>query len=424
MARSSSTGRPFVKLSKERKDTLTQLFNFDREAMVKDGLQQSVVNMLALLAELLINDEVLELAGSRYSRSKERTVSRWGSQPGSIKLLEQSVQIDKPRLRAGGRSGAEIELSSYKELNDPEFLNEKAAAKLLAGLSTRNTEKALTEVLNGRGTGRQTISARGISEMTRQLELFKSRRLDSTDIVAVFIDGVGLADRLFVTALGLDKTGKKIVLDFEQGSTENSGICRKLLSNLIDRGILHETGGVLFIIDGGKGIHKAINDVFGTSVKVQRCTEHKRRNVKDRLPKEAQKNFSQKFSAAINKPTWKTAQNSLVRLRKELELKGYKSAAASLLEGGSELLTIHRLGVTGALRRSLLSTNCIESLFSTARYLTRNVKRCRKEEQMERWLATSLLLAEKSMRRLPGYTQMSKLVSALRPEGKFKPSKR
>lgn len=424
MARSSSTGTPSVKLSKERKDTLTQLLNFDRKSMVKEGLQQSVVNMLALFAELLINDEVLELAGPRHSRSKERTVSRWGSQAGSIKLLEQSVPIDKPRLRAGGRAGSDIELSSYKELNDSEFLNEKAAATLLAGLSTRNTKKALTEVLNGRGTGRQTISARGLSEMTRQLELFKSRRLDNTDIVTVFIDGVGLADRLFVTALGLDKTGKKIVLDFEHGSTENSGICRKLLSNLIDRGILHETGGVLFIIDGGKGIRKAIKDVFGTTVEVQRCTEHKRRNVKDELPKEAQKNFSQKYSAAINKPTWKTAQNALARLKAELELKGHKSAATSLLEGGSELLTIHRLGVTGALRRSLLSTNCIESMFSTARYLTRNVKRWQKEEQMERWLAASLLLAEKNMRRLPGYTQMPKLVSALRPEGKFKPSKR
>lgn len=166
--------------------------------------------------------------------------------------------------------------------------------------------------------------------MTRQLEHFKARRLDNTDIAVVFIDGVGLADRLFVTALGLDRSGKKIVLDFEQGSTENSGICRKLLSNLIDRGILHETGGVLFVIDGGKGIRKAIREVFGNSVAVQRCTEHKRRNVKEKLPKHAQSNFSQKFSAAINKKTCKAAQNALARLKSDLELKGYKSAAVSL----------------------------------------------------------------------------------------------
>ncbi|MBK7750619.1 MAG: transposase [Candidatus Obscuribacter sp.] len=237
--------------------------------------------------------------------------------------------MNKPRLRAGGKDGAEIEIAAYKQLNEPDFLNEKQH-KLLSGLSTRNTEKAITELFNGRGTGRQTISTRGIREMTRQLEHFKARRLDNTDIAVVFIDGVGLADRLFVTALGLDRSGKKIVLDFEQGSTENSGICRKLLSNLIDRGILHETGGVLFVIDGGKGIRKAIREVFGNSVAVQRCTEHKRRNVKEKLPKHAQSNFSQKFSAAINKKTCKAAQNALARLKSDLELKGYKSAAVSL----------------------------------------------------------------------------------------------
>ena len=424
MSRSSTKQPASVKLSKARKDTLTKQLDFDRKAMVEAGLHDSLHNMLALIAELFINDEVLEVAGDRYARCNNRTVSRWGTQPGSIKLLEQSVAINKPRLRAGGKDGAEIEIAAYKQLNEPDFLNEKAAAKLLSGLSTRNTEKAITELFNGRGTGRQTISTRGIREMTRQLEHFKARRLDNTDIAVVFIDGVGLADRLFVTALGLDRSGKKIVLDFEQGSTENSGICRKLLSNLIDRGILHETGGVLFVIDGGKGIRKAIREVFGNSVAVQRCTEHKRRNVKEKLPKHAQSNFSQKFSAAINKKTCKAAQNALARLKSDLELKGYKSAAVSLLEGGSELVTIHRLQVNGALRRSLLSTNCIESMFSTARYLTRNVKRWSKEEQMERWLAASLLQAEKTMRRLPGYTQMPKLIVALRPDGQFKASKR
>ncbi|MBK9770902.1 MAG: transposase [Candidatus Obscuribacter sp.] len=148
----------------------------------------------------------------------------------------------------------------------------------------------------------------------------KARRLDNTDIAVVFIDGVGLVDRLFVTALGLDRSGKKIVLDFEQGSTENSGICRKLLSNLIDRGILHETGGVLLAIDGGKGIRKAIREVFGNSVAVQRCRAQTQKR-QEKLPKHAQSNFSQKFSAAINKKTCKAAQNALARLKSDLELK-------------------------------------------------------------------------------------------------------
>ena len=251
--------------------------------------------------------------------------------------------------------------------------------------------------------------------MTVQLNFFKNREFGKTDFVVIFIDGVGLADRLFVTAVGVDKTGAKHVLGFEQGSTENSGICRTLLSNLIERGILNADGGHLFAIDGGKGLHKAIKDVFGRSVEIQRCTQHKKRNVLDKLPKPMHKTFIQKFAAAYSKKTHKGALAAFEKLRRELEMAGCNTAAVSLVEGNLELLTLHRLKVDGMLRKSLCTTNIIESLFSNARYQTRNVKRWRKEEQMERWLAASLLTAEKALRRVPGYTQLPKLIAELRP---------
>jgi putative transposase len=422
MAKSSSTKGQFVKFDKGRLDTITKILDIDWKEAVEHGFQLTAGEFLQFMSRLYLNSEVLELVGERNSRG--RLVGRWGSQAGSVVLLDQKVPIEKPRVRTKGPGSAEVELESYQNLNDGDFLNTQAAARLLAGVSTRNTEKTLIELLNGRGAGRQSISARGVKEMARQLETFKNRKLEKTDIVAIFIDGVCLADRTFVTALGLDKTGKKIVLGFEHGSTENSGVCRKLLSSLIDREILNENGGYLFIIDGGKGLRKAISEVFGKGVAVQRCSEHKRRNVLDQLPKKEHRKFNQKYSAALWQDSHKKAQNAFQRLIRELDLKGYKHAAASLLEGNTELLTVHRLGVEGALRRSLLSTNCIESMFSTARYLTRNVKRWQGEEQMERWLAASLLGAEKTMRRVPGYTLMPKLIAALRPDGSVKANRK
>lgn len=417
MVRSSSKQSKFVKVNKSRRDKITQMLNFDRKTIVEEGIQNFLHDCLKLVAELLMNDEVIELVGERHERSDARTAHRWGSQKGSVTLLEQKVPIAKPRVRARG-GGGEIELEMYKLLNDPMFLNKQAGAKLLAGLSTRNVSKTLEKILDGRGVGRQTVSRRGIEEMSKQLELFKNRSFENTDFVAVFIDGVGLGERIFVTAVGLEKSGIKRVLGFEQGSTENSGVCRKLLSNLIDRGILDEGGGHLFVIDGGKGLHKAIKSVFGNRAEIQRCIEHKKRNVQDQLPKYAHSNFTQKYAAAYSKKTLKAAEKAFADLRRDLERNGFKSAANSLLEGSSELLTLHRLGVDGSLRKSLSSTNCIESIFSTARYYTRNIKRWRKEEQMERWLAASLLTAEKSLRRVPGYTQIPKLIAALRKVAK------
>jgi len=415
MVRSSNKTSDFVKLNKRRKDKITHLLNFDRQAIAREGINNFLHDCLKLLAELLLNDEVIEIVGERHERRSDRTASRWGSQPGSVTLLEQKVPIGKPRVRTRG-GGSEIELEMYKQLNDPNFLNEQAGAKLLAGLSARNLPKTLEKILDGRGVGRQTVSRRGIAEMSKQLEIFKNRTFENTDFVAVFIDGVGLGERVFVTAVGLEKSGMKRVLGFEQGSTENSGICRKLISNLIDRAILDEGGGHLFIIDGGKGLHKAIKEVFGTRAEIQRCIEHKKRNVQDQLPKYAHSTFVQKYAAAYSKKTLKAAEKAFADLRRDLERSGYKSAAKSLLEGGSDLLTLHRLSVDGSLRKSLSSTNCIESIFSMARYCTRNIKRWRKEEQMERWLAASLLTAEKNLKRVPGYTQISKLTASLRKE--------
>lgn len=414
MSRSSTKRESTVKLSKARLDKLTELLDIDLGKVLESGLRETMHDYLKLFAQLLLNQETIELVGQRSERNPNRTAQRWGSQPGVAALLEQKVTIDKPRVRTAGKNGSEIQLKTYEALTDSSFLNEQAGVKLLCGLSTRNVPKALESILDGRGISRQSISNRGIEEMTKQLNFFKSRSFGKTDFVAIFIDGVGLADRLFVTAVGVDKTGAKHVLGFEQGSTENSGICRSLLSNLIERGVLNAEGGHLFAIDGGKGLHKAIKDVFGQTVEIQRCTQHKKRNVLDKLPKQMHKTFTQKFAAAYSKKTYKGALAAFEKLRRELEMAGCNSAAVSLVEGNLELLTLHRLKIDGVLRKSLCTTNIIESLFSNARYQTRNVKRWRKEEQMERWLAASLLKAEKALRRVPGYTQMPKLIAELR----------
>lgn len=362
MSRSSTKRESSVKLSKQRRDTLTELLEIDVKTLVEKGFRQYLHDHMLLFAELLLNQEVIALVGRRHERIEKRTANRWGSQPGTVSLLEQTVTIDKPRVRTSGKNGTEIQLSSYETINDPSFLNEQAGVKLLAGLSTRNVPKALESILDGRGVSRQSISNRAIEEMSKQLEIFRNRSFGKLDFVVIFIDGVGLDDRLFVTAVGVDKTGAKHVLGFEQGSTENSGICRRLLSNLIERGILNADGGHLFAVDGGKGLRKAIKETFGKTVEVQRCTQHKKRNVQDQLPKHMHTSFTQKFAAAYSKKTHRSALNAFEKLRRELELAGYTGAAQSLLEGTMELLTLHKLKIDGLLKKSLCTTNIIESL--------------------------------------------------------------
>lgn len=412
MARSSRKRAKSVKFSKERLDSLTKLLVDDVVQIISTGVRGWLSERGSLLAQLLLNAEVLTIAGERYSRDGDKQAARHGSQPGSVLLMEQRVPVDKPRVRTKG-GASEIELEIYKQLNDKTFLNEQAAAKLLSGTSTRRFKKTLESMLHGRGVGRQTISERAMAEMTIQLEEFQTRSLANVDIAVVFIDGISLGDTVYVAALGIDTQGRKHVLDFEPGSTEASGVCRALLRSLLEREILKEDGRYLFVVDGGTGIRKAIKEVFGKRVYVQRCIVHKKRNVKDKLPKNLHEEFNQKFNAAYSQKSFKAADAAFARLRDELILQRRTAAANSLTEGLHEILTLHRLGIKGALRRSLNTTNCIESVFSAARYYTRNVKRWRKEEQMERWIATGLLEAEKNLKRVPGYTAMKKLIAAI-----------
>jgi len=369
---------------------------------------------LFLLADLLMNSEVLRIVGERHERKPERECSRHGAQLGSVYLLEQKVPIRKPRIRTSGASGSEVELETYKLLNDKEFLCEQAATKLLSGTSTRRFKSTLEKLLRAKGVGRQTVSEKAIAHMSARLEEFHTRSLENVDIIAVFIDGIHIGDNVYVTAVGIDTHGYRHVLEFEQGSTESSSICKSLLRNLLERQILNEEGTYLFVVDGGKGVKKAIKEVFGKRAYVQRCIVHKKRNVRDKLPKKEQQEFEQKFNAAYGQKTQKAAEKAFLSLINELKLQHRQSAANSMTEGLTELLTLHKLGIEGNLRRSLYSTNCIESVFSSARYFSRNVKRWRKEEQMERWLATGLLEAEKKLRRIPGYTNLKKLSQSLK----------
>lgn len=413
MERSSSKQAVSVNLSKERMDLLSKLLVDDLTEIVSQGVRGWLNDRYLLIAQLLMNAEVIQAVGDRHKHNRERDCVRWGEQAGSVLLAEQRVPIKKPRVRTKGGS-SEVELRSYKALNEKDFLNEQAAAKLLGGLSTRRFEKTLDRMLNSRGIGRQTISERGIAEMSKQLEEFQARGLAGLDILAVFIDGIHLADDVYVAAVGIASDGKRHILGFQSGSTERSGVCRALLSDLINRGVIGEEGGILFVVDGGKGLLKAIQEVFGKRGRIQRCTLHKKRNVEDKLPDKLKEEFRHKFNAAYSKESYKEAEKAFVELREWLVSNRRTKAANSLLEGQQQILTLHRLGINGTLRRSLCTTNCIESVFSAARYYTRNVKRWRNEEQMERWLSSGLLEAERKLRRVPGYTKLNQLKQILR----------
>lgn len=408
--RSSNKTTQLVKLTPQRRELIRDLLGVDHKTVIEEGLFEFMNELSVLAALLVIESEVEELAGRRYQRDESKEFSRYGTQKGKIIVQGQKVPIDKQRVRTKNKK-AEIALQTYKALNENDVLNKEMAQKLIMGLSTRNYGKITNKLLESTTRSRQSISRRAKVTMEKKLEEFRNRSIEKLNIEVILIDGIHLKDRVHVVALGIDKYGKKHILGMEQGSTEKSGICKSLIANMFERG-LNENKKYLFVVDGSKALKKAIVEVFGKQAEIQRCIQHKKENILDRLPQKHHKWFQQKFNSAYNKRTYKGASKAFQKLRTKLSLIS-QSATNSFTEGLEDLLTLHRLGIDGVLRKSLCTTNSIESIFSSARYYLRNVKRWRKEFQMERWMATGLLEAESNLKRVRGYTKMSQLSNAL-----------
>jgi putative transposase len=378
----------------------------------KEGLLAFSVGLGLAVLDELFEAEVSRLAGPKGKHDPDRRAYRHGHEPRQVTLGGRRVQVNKPRVR--GVDDEEIDLRTFRTFAGRDLLNEAALGRMLAGLSTRRYAAGLEPVgqVEARATSKSAISHRFIQGTEQQLAELFGRDLSQLDLVAIFIDGVGIAEHCVVVALGVDADGHKHPLGLWEGTTENKTVCNALLGNLIERG-LHVEQPRLFVIDGGKAIRAAVVGTFGTYAVMHRCQEHKRRNVLEHLPQAERMFVSRKLNKAWSESDARRAEAQLRALAKQLETK-HPGAAASLLEGLEETLAVTRLGLSGSLLDTFKSTNPIESMISIARDVTGNVKRWKNGKMVVRWMAAGLLDAEKRFRRVKGYRDMPMLRVALR----------
>jgi len=358
----------------------------------------------------LLQQEVVSLVGARYSRGGEGGYARWGRQQGSVYLGDQKVAVTVPRVR-NTRRKQEIPLTSYQALGRPRRAEEAALLKVLKGLSCRDYESCVQPAAETFGLAASTLSRRFKRASAKKLVELTERDLSDHDLVALFLDGKTFGDDQMVIGLGVTLQGEKVILGFVQTATENERTCSAFLRGLVDRGLKFESG-LLCVIDGAKGLRKAVDKVFGDKAAVQRCQWHKRENVVGYLPTSKQATFRQKLQRAYDQPTYAKAKSAFTRIRAELSLLN-TSAVGSLDEGFDETLTLHRLGLFKELGRSFKTSNCIENLNSLVAQRTDKVDYWKNADQKHRWLATALLDIEPRLRKVAGYKQLVRLRTAL-----------
>ena len=393
-----------------------------REFLKREG--QFLLPMLELVEQTEVAiDEVIQVMGratieavlemsaegvagvKQAGRSRAEDDTVWyGRQGGVVYLSDRKVRVERPRLRRrGAGEGGEVEVPAYAAMRRPGAVADRMLEVLMAGVSTRKYGRVIGEMADTVGVSKSAVSRETVEASERVLKELMERRLDAWDLLVIYLDGIQMGSHHVLAAVGVDSDGKKHVLGVREGASENAEVTSALLEDLVERG-LDPGRRRLFVIDGSKALRKAIEKVFGQRHPIQRCRNHKLRNVLGHLPKDQHPQVKAAFRAAM-KLDAKQGEQKLEQLARWLE-RDHPSASASLREGLSEMFTINRLGLPPRLRKCLGSTNLIDSTHSGVRQKTRRVTNWKNGAMALRWAAASFVETEKSYRRIIGYDQL------------------
>ena len=356
------------------------------------------------------------LAGEKHQGRKGAGPIQWhGTQRGTVTLSDRKLRVRKPRLRKKGKGKTrEVSVPAYEAMRSNASLGERMLEILMCGVSSRNYGRVLPDMAATVGMSKSQVSREAVKASEESLKKLSRRRFDEVDLLVIYIDGMRFGKHHVIAAVGVDKTGCKHVLGLAEGATENGVVAKGLLEDLVQRGVSPERRR-LFVIDGSKALRQAIDSVFGSRNPVQRCRNHKVKNVLGYLPEELKSSVS-----AVMKSAYRLEPaEGMSRLKKQADWlrTAHPSAAASLLEGLEETFTVNRLGLSGALRRCLSTTNLIESPNSGVRRMTGRVSRWKDGRMALRWAASAFLEAEQRFRRIMGHRDLWMLESALQEEG-------
>lgn len=368
-----------------------------------------VVGRRAVEALLLMS--AAGVAGPRHQGKAGGDIRRHGTQSGLVPLSDRKLAVTKPRLRRKG--GGEEPIPAYEALCSGAAPGKRLLEILMHGVSTRSFAGVIPSMAETVGVSKSAVSREFVEASETKLTELMNRRFDAVELLILYLDGMVFGGHHVIAAVGVDVEGRKHVLGLAEGASENAASCVSLLESLVERGV-DPLKKYLFVIDGSKALRSAIDRVFGKENPVQRCRNHKVKNVCDKLPEHLKDQLKATMKAAYRLP-WK---EGIAKLKKQADWLSthHPEASRSLLEGLEETFTINRLELSSSLLRCLATTNIIESPNSGVRSKTGRVCRWKDGKMVLRWSATAFLETEKRFRKIMGYKDLWMLKAKLRSE--------
>ncbi|WP_175616079.1 IS256 family transposase, partial [Piscibacillus halophilus] len=306
--------------------------------------------------------------------------SRNGTYPRSIKTEYGELNIDIPRDRNG--EFKQQTLGSYNRTNDT--LESYIIHMYQKGITTDEIVQ-LIERMYGHHYTKQTIS--NITQrVSEDLEAFHSRRLNER-YVCVYLDATHIPIRrdtvqkeAVYISIGITEDGTKEVLDYTIAPTESAHVWEEMLSSLRERGVKNV---LLFVSDGLKGMTDSIHRVY-SKAKHQVCCVHVSRNISKKVRVSDREDISNDFKKVYQAENRTEAESQLEQFREKWQ-KLYPSVIKNVM-GHEQLLTF--FDFPASIRRSIYSTNLIESFNKQIKRHIKAKEQFPNEESLKRYLVT------------------------------------
>ena len=359
----------------------------------------------------VIRAEVNSLCGQKHKPLGDDSPYRAGSAPGVCILEGRSERVSRPRVRRKTADGSEeVHLASYAASNDAGAVREALLRALMANVSGRDQKMVYPE---SPLTSKSSVSRMWMRESLKKVEELRGRELSGESFFGLMLDGIKLSkDLTAVVAIGMTCDGRKIVLDFQIGGSENREVCDDLVKRIVRRGF-RPVERLYTVLDGSDALKGSVLAIYPDAV-TQRCLIHKERNIRGYLSKRHYSELAGFFKRLRNAQGPEAAREICKELHSFLSSKN-SNALQSLEEAGEDIIAMHLIDAPASLNVSLLSTNFIENAFRNVRAKIGRVKRWRAEtDQAERWLAYGLLEAERGFRRMRGYEDIKELLKKLK----------
>jgi transposase-like protein len=361
-----------------------------------------VVRMGAqFLLQRAVEIEVREFVGREYYEHAETSEQRQrgrrsGYERRQVQTAEGIVAVKLPQVRGAGRPFQSKIIEAYVARTSS--LQELVARMYVHGLSTRDIETVMTELLSGHGITRSLVSQL-TERLAEDFEAFRRRDLSGQRFWCIFLDGTYLKYRIeserkepILAAYGIGEAGNKVLLGVAPGSRESTAAWRSFLNDLRARGL---KAPLVVTSDGNPGVMAAIEEVWPCSLR-QRCQKHRMENVLERVPTE----YRVQVKAAIYEAFHHEGsyEEGLAIIRKVITgyEKKFPEAMRILAQDQEACLTILKL--PKELRRAVRTTNLLERLFGENRRRTKVIPHFFEEAAALKLVYATLVAASEKWR--------------------------